>query len=106
MPYRLTAILQLAVCCGILALTHPALAAEFSATGPTKETKLDPARFLGAVQVTFDPQPTTMSFDLPWHFCPVAENGFNPCPFFVGETARIRFFSVPPKPCLSLSKIV
>ena len=49
MPHRLTALLQLAVCCGILALTHPALAAEFSATGPTKETKLDPARFLGAV---------------------------------------------------------
>ena len=50
-------------------------AAEFAATGPTKETKLDAARFHGAVKVTFDLQPTTMSFDLPWHFCSVAENG-------------------------------
>ncbi len=50
-------------------------AAEFAATGPTKETRLPPDKFLGAVKVTFDLNPTTMSFDLPWHFCTVSENG-------------------------------
>lgn len=49
--------------------------ADFAATGPTKETKLPPQKFLGAVTVTFDLLPTTMSFDLPWHFCSVTENG-------------------------------
>lgn len=50
-------------------------AAEFAATGPTKETKLPIDKFLGAVKVSFDLHPHTMSFDLPWHFCSVAENG-------------------------------
>ena len=50
-------------------------AAEFSAAGPKKETQLPPECFVGAVRVTFDLLPTTMSFDLPWHFCAVAENG-------------------------------
>lgn len=49
--------------------------AEFAATGPRGETKLEPKQFLGAVRVTFDQLPTTMSFDLPWHFCAVSENG-------------------------------
>ncbi len=44
-------------------------AADFAATGPAKEIKLPPAQFFGAVKVTFDLLPTTMSFDLPWHFC-------------------------------------
>ena len=50
-------------------------AAEFAATGPTEVGRLEPEKFLGAVKVTFDLHPTTMSFDLPWHFCSVAENG-------------------------------
>jgi hypothetical protein len=57
-----------ATCCGLSA-------ADFAAVGPVKETKLPPEKHLGAVKVTFDLQPTTMSFDLPWHFCAVAENG-------------------------------
>ena len=73
------------MCCGLLALSHPVRAAEFAATGPTKETKLDPAKFLGAVKVTFDLSPTTMSFDLPWHFCSVAENGLK-FAYFAAET--------------------
>jgi hypothetical protein len=61
-------ILTLAAACGLQA-------AEFAATGPVKETKLEPGQFLGAVKVTFDLLPTTMSFDLPWHYCAVSENG-------------------------------
>ena len=75
----------LAVFSVALALTAPVRAAEFAATGPAKETKLDPAKFLGAVKVTFDLQPTTMSFDLPWHFCSVAENGLK-FAYFAAET--------------------
>ena len=55
--------------------SHAAQAEEFAATGPTREPQLPPEKFLGAVKVTFEQQPTTMSFDLPWHFCSVAENG-------------------------------
>ena len=68
MKTSLLSLAILAVACGL----H---AAEFAATGPVKETKLEPAQFLGAVKVTFDLLPTTMSFDLPWHFCTVSENG-------------------------------
>ena len=60
-------------------------AAEFAATGPEKLTKLPPDKFLGAVKVTFDLLPTTMSFDLPWHFCAVAENGLK-FAYFAAET--------------------
>ena len=63
-----TTLFALAAACGLQA-------AEFAATGPAKETKLPPDKFLGAVKVTFDLLPTTMSFDLPWHFCSVSENG-------------------------------
>ena len=35
-------------------------------TGPVRETKLEPARFLGAVKATFDLLTTTMFFGLPW----------------------------------------
>jgi hypothetical protein len=58
---------------------------DFAATGPTKETKLPPEKFLGAVKVTFDLLPTTMSFDLPWHFCSVTENGIKVA-HFAAET--------------------
>lgn len=55
--------------------TQAAGAAEFAATGPKDATRQPQEKFLGAVKVTFDLQPTSMSFDLPWHFCSVAENG-------------------------------
>lgn len=60
-------------------------AEELSATGPWNETRLPPDKFLGAVRVTFDLLPTTMSFDLPWHFCAVTENGLK-VPHFAAET--------------------
>jgi hypothetical protein len=47
----------------------------FAAIGPEKETRFSNEQLLGAVRVTFDLQPTSMSFDLPWHFCAVSENG-------------------------------
>ena len=58
-----------------LSSSDEARAGEFAAVGPTRETRLPGDRLLGAVKVTFDLRPTTMSFDLPWHFCSVAENG-------------------------------
>lgn len=59
----------------LVAATCGMQSAKFAATGPAKETKLEPKKLLGAVKVTFDQLPTTMSFDLPWHFCAVTENG-------------------------------
>lgn len=47
---------------------------EFRATGPRMPVKLPP-REKGAVQVTFDLVPTSMSFDLPSFPCMVTENG-------------------------------
>ena len=66
--FRRVLLPALATACGLQA-------ADFAATGPVKATKLPPDKFLGAVKVTFDLHPTTMSSDLPWHFCSVAENG-------------------------------
>ena len=76
--WRWTTLCAIATACGL----H---AAEFAATGPVKETTLPPAQFLGAVKVTFDLLPTTMSFDLPWHFCLVSENGLKVA-HFAAET--------------------
>ncbi|MBL8808966.1 MAG: hypothetical protein JNM43_02215 [Planctomycetaceae bacterium] len=50
-------------------------AQEFEAKGPREEQRLQPDQFRGAVQVSFGLKPVSMSFDLPWHFCSVAENG-------------------------------
>lgn len=47
----------------------------FEAKGPTHPVKINPRQFKGAVQVTFDLIPTTMSFDLPWYYCMVTQNG-------------------------------
>lgn len=47
----------------------------FAATGPKNDTRLSAEQLLGAVRVTFDLRPTSMSFDLPWHYCAVSENG-------------------------------
>jgi hypothetical protein len=50
-------------------------AQKFEANGPTSPLELKPEQFLGAVKITFDLLPTSMSFDLPWHYCIVTENG-------------------------------
>jgi hypothetical protein len=48
---------------------------KFEATGPIQPVKLERSQFKGAVKVTFDLLPTTMSFDLPWNYCMVTQNG-------------------------------
>jgi len=48
-------------------------AQKFEAVGPTYPVRQQP-REKGAVKVTFDLLPTTMSFDLPWTYCMVTEN--------------------------------
>ncbi len=59
--------------------------AEFAAKGPIKEVRLAPECLVGAVLVTFDLLPTKMSFDLPWHYCAVTENGIKVA-HFAAET--------------------
>lgn len=56
-------------------LINSVAAQQFRATGPTSPTRLPKEKMTGAVRVEFDLVPTQMSFDLPWHFCTVAENG-------------------------------
>jgi hypothetical protein len=48
---------------------------KFAATGPTQPVKMERSQFKGAVKVTFDLLPTSMSFDLPWNYCMVTQNG-------------------------------
>jgi hypothetical protein len=62
-----------------------AQAAEFAAKGPTTEKRLPQEQLTGAVTVTFEMLPTAMSFDLPWHFCAVTENGIKVA-HFAAET--------------------
>jgi len=73
--------------CFVLAQAMNADGAPFAATGPTQPTPLGPAlsNLLGAVKVTFDQLPTSMSFDLPWHYSRVTENGIK-CAEFAMET--------------------
>jgi hypothetical protein len=52
-----------------------------TATGPDRPTRLSPDAFLGAVTVRFAEVPYWLSFDLPWHFCMVTENGIKVCDF-------------------------
>jgi len=54
---------------------EPAAGNKFEAKGPTRPVKFDRSQFTGAVTVTFDLLPTTMSFDLPWSYCMVNQNG-------------------------------
>lgn len=58
---------------------------QFEAIGPLREQRLPKKELLGAVQVTFDLLPTSMSFDLPWHYCAVSENGIKVA-HFAAET--------------------
>ncbi|WP_309666658.1 hypothetical protein [Tabrizicola sp.] len=53
----------------------------FRATGPTEPTRLSPDAFLGAGTVTFADRPWSLSFDLPWQYCAVTENGIKVCDF-------------------------
>ena len=48
---------------------------EFKAVGPTQPVKLQRSQFKGAIKVSFDLLPTSMSFDLPWNYCMVTQNG-------------------------------
>lgn len=56
------------------ALSSLVRAREFAAVGPTSPVRQKPSE-MGAVKVTFDLVPTTMSFDLPWDYRMVTENG-------------------------------
>lgn len=68
-------LLAVALCEGLVhATAAEAARSEFTAVGPTEPVKLPPQQ-KGAVTVTFDLLPTTMSFDLPWDYCMVTENG-------------------------------
>jgi hypothetical protein len=51
------------------------LSTKFETTGPTQPVKFDNSQFRGAVKVTFDLIPTTMSFDLPWTYAMVNQKG-------------------------------
>jgi hypothetical protein len=66
------------------AVSAPA-SGKFEAKGPTQPVKLDRSQLKGAVQVSFDLQPTSMTFDLPWNYCMVAENGLK-VSYFAAET--------------------
>lgn len=59
----------------LVILTRFADGQTFDAQGPTEQRRLKPQEFPGAVKISFDLKPIAMSFDLPWHFCSVAENG-------------------------------
>jgi len=48
---------------------------KFTAVGSSKPVKLERSQHKGAVQVFFDLLPTSMSFDLPWNYCMVTQNG-------------------------------
>ena len=64
---------------------------KFEAKGPTQPVKLERSQLKGAVQVSFDLQPTSMTFDLPWNYCMVAENGLK-VSYFAAETYDPRDF--------------
>lgn len=78
--------------CGGLFCAVPVASAEsaFRAEGPTEPVKLPP-RQAGAVTVTFDLLPTTMSFDLPWTYFIVMPDGTKFCNF-AAETYDPRNF--------------
>ncbi|MHC4456721.1 MAG: hypothetical protein ACYS0I_06440, partial [Planctomycetota bacterium] len=64
---------------------------KFEAKGPTQPVKLERSQLKGAVQVSFDLLPTSMTFDLPWNYCMVAENGIK-VSYFAAETYDPRDF--------------
>jgi len=68
-----------------------AVTGQFKAIGPTQPVKLERSQLKGAVKVSFDLLPTSMSFDLPWNYCMVAENGLK-VSYFAAETYDPRDF--------------
>jgi hypothetical protein len=63
-------------CFGLsLVMGQEKLITKFEAEGPTQPVKFDRSQFRGAVKVTFDLIPTTMSFDLPWTYAMVNQQG-------------------------------
>jgi hypothetical protein len=65
-------------------------AQKFEAEGPVFPVKQKPQE-VGAVKVSFDLLPTTMSFDLPWRYCMVTENNIKVANF-AAETYDPRDF--------------
>ena len=65
-----------AVLCTALGYAMPSAGqSEFRATGPTEPVKIERREMRGAIKVTYDLLPTSMSFDLPWNYCMVMEDG-------------------------------
>jgi len=65
---------------------------KFAAVGPTEPPeKLERSQMRGAVKVTFDLLPTSMTFNLPWNYCMVSENGIK-ISNFAAETYDPRDF--------------
>jgi len=82
----------LALCIGFVCMIPAASAqSEFKAIGPTEPVKLDRREMRGAIKVTYDLLPTSMSFDLPWNYCMVMENGIK-VSYFAAETYDPRDF--------------
>ncbi|MHC4255086.1 MAG: hypothetical protein ACYSUL_05630, partial [Planctomycetota bacterium] len=91
--FRQVSLRSFLVVCMIMlgyAVSAPA-SGKFEAKGPTQPVKLDRSQLKGAVQVSFDLQPTSMTFDLPWNYCMVAENGLK-VSYFAAETYDPRDF--------------
>jgi hypothetical protein len=71
-----TVVFLLSSCLGLsVVMGQENLSTKFEATGPTQPVKFDRSQFRGAVKVTFDLIPTTMSFDLPWTYAMVNQQG-------------------------------
>ena len=69
------------IACGLLVLVNMNQVAaqnKFEAVGPTSPVKHAPME-VGAIKVTFDLLPTTVSYDLPWTFWMISENGLKFC---------------------------
>ena len=72
----ITIVFLLSSCLGIsVVMGQDNVSTKFEATGPTQPIKFDRSQFRGAVKVTFDLIPTTMSFDLPWTYAMVNQQG-------------------------------
>jgi hypothetical protein len=63
----------------------------FEAKGPSQPVRLDRSQLDDAITVSFDLLPTSMSFDLPWNYCMVTENGIK-VSNFAAETYDPRDF--------------
>lgn len=82
----------LVLCVGFVgAMPEASAQSEFKAEGPTQPTKLERREMRGAIKVTYDLLPTSMSFDLPWNYCMVMENGIK-FSNFAAETYDSRDF--------------